>query len=528
MGNEYEKLKTRIINDLVIITLDNIPISLSCYNYDEISFLVNNNLIVLPQRWLDAYKKNNDFSFVHQRVDFCITAQGLSYIDDNYIIQELDKRYLPIAKKQPQRVSENNFIFTRKCTKEYVDSVRLFFTLKDLSITYLCSKSNGMLNFPIVYDDFDNRKIKFEEELYKLIPNYSLKSLGDAIALVGHDFPINDRNWRNIIFQTVNNYILKNKVKPSETSFELNNLLVGNGLSIGLTNGRYFTNKRLISAFADDLFAEEKAKTYKLVEFINFFLFQYLTENDVRDFYYSRHSQKTLIMEQSRESSNRYLYLFNKFFNNHNPIVLEDIGIEDLEIFEDVYNEFKAECIFSMPNTIIDYKKHFYNIVKNEESMVKTTLLLNRKLLENVTIFSTNYDSLLENNLDRNNIIHLHGDVAHNNIITASNSNRKVSQITNSNNVLNWDYALLDNKDFYRLQNITGCLGIVGYSSGINDEHINELIRECIGIKKIIYFYHEELNEMEKQRIVKFLTIYKDEKTIEFRNVNEFYTKYSA
>lgn len=147
-------------------------------------------------------------------------------------------------------------------------------------------------------------------------------------------------------------------------------------MSIGLTKCSAFTNSNLTSIFFNLLSSQAKEKVISLIDFLNYFLFDFLSEDDKKAF-----KNRTMDTENAKrllafiDEANYYDYLINRFTNK---ITLSDIGLEDLELIEDLYHDFADVINFSLKNE---------NLRINYSDYLTKTILIEQKNYTKQVIF---------------------------------------------------------------------------------------------------------------------------------------------
>ncbi|MFI3162935.1 MAG: hypothetical protein R3Y65_00675 [Bacillota bacterium] len=328
---------------------------------------------------------------------------------------------------------------------------------------------------------------------------------------------------------------------------EIGGFLFGNGISIGLTNASYFGNAKIMDVFNRMLNADEKRLIADIIEFMDWYLFEYFDDN-IREGFFNQVSkyyldQKTAdkirCIEVTQNLINLHIEMFNASKKQGKKYLL-DYSIEQLQIFENIYYNFikndssdNVEKYTLINNDwvykcLINYADYFKKAIKiiQEDSVISRKLLVNQ--FGSKKIFTTNYDTLLDGELQ--NVVHLHGSID-GNIITGSEYFIKALQLS-ATEKYQTKYDIVYNDKIQELLKVRGTLCIVGYSCYYNDEHIHQVIRANKSINKIVYFeinskYDELTQDITRQNyLCKCLGIDGANRRLYIENADIFYYKY--
>lgn len=322
--------------------------------------------------------------------------------------------------------------------------------------------------------------------------------------------------------------------------------LFGNGLSIGVTFGDAFCNGSIMEEFNKLLIDKEKFLVDDVLEFMQWYLFEYFDDFAKKAFLYQvskfhldmETANKIRHIELTQNLINLHIFLFNNYKSKDD---LGSYSIEQLQVFENIYHNFIKNSTpgniakYSLKNSgweyrsTIKYADYFKSIIK----IIQNDSKISRKLLvdqfENKKIFTTNYDTILDSALE--NVIHLHGSID-DNIITGAEYFIKALQLSTTGKYQT-KYDFIYNHKIQELLQVRGTLCIVGYSCNYNDEHIHQAIRANGKIDKIIYFAMEEdyfkLTQDSKRRnyLCKCLGIDGVSRELYIEDANVFYDRYA-
>lgn len=539
MNNEDIKNndKRYILNELFFYSaaLHSTIFPITSYNnyIDLINEIFNDGLIFLPHRIKNI--SNHIYEYYETGIDYSITEEGLKLINTDEIIAKINQSLMHFPKRRADQIQHLNSHTLGYCEENEINALILYFLIKSLAINKFCVISKFSTTFETksglniidceVY--YYKSNTSFYQDLLKILNKYSKRQIGLAKERLGTKNKFGLFNWRDITIYFIEYYLCEQKI-VEENDFQgiIDSFLFGNGLSIGLCGFQYFENNVLVTEFLKILNPYEYKKIQDLIGYMNFFMFEYLKDQDKEDFFNSyRRNEKINKLNISIDNTNTYLSLFSRFSKEIN---LKNIGIEDFQLFEIIYHETIEDTKkpINSINYYIDYPKYFCNIITKAQNFYLGNKQLIAEHFKNTVIFTTNYDNIIEKNLPENQIIHLHGNVKNNSIVTGAKYHNKVGKIINMTPYINCS-QMLENKDFYILSKIKGTLGILGYSGNNNDEHIHAIIRQNPNINTIVYYcFDKKIDAIEKRRLVNFFTDFSDNKIVKIVNADDFYKKY--
>lgn len=535
-----EEIRTYLLNEffksnLILPGWCNIT---AFYNYFPlINKIFDEGLIYLPSKLNEKISNIDAIKLYPSGINLSITSNGLCFINKEQIIKEINDNLSHFPKKTALFIENDNFMQTGNCSEDEINSLFVYYTSLSLAIEFFGLYSNLAWDFKtkyglMIYNGkvyFQGQESLFQSELNKLLKDYSTRQIGLAAKRIGANRPADYTKIKDVLYYCLTQIIITRKNQFSTKIEKIDAFLFGNGVSIGLTKGSAFTNSNLTSIFFNLLSSQEKEKIISLINFLNYFLFDFLSEDDKKAF-----NNRTMDTENAKrllafiDEANYYDYLINRFTTK---ITLSDIGLEDLELIEDLYHDFADVINFSLKNEslIINYSDYLTKTILIEQKNYTKQVIFKNDLFVKCQIFTTNYDDLLERNFPDLVITHMHGSVREKNIITASSYQKKAKDILREKQRSGFYYyrnELLNDFKFQKFIKIKGVLGIVGYSCSYNDEHINSFIRSNPNISLIIFFYKDRPSKEEQIKTIRRLTSFEDNKKVYFVSVDTFYNQY--